>query len=94
MKFNKDNKVIISSLNNVEADAFVLFLEEENIRHAEDINEVELKIMSHSLNTKWNSAYRILCESAIRRHGDDISESNKLIERVKEGMCQKDTLIQ
>lgn len=37
MKFSKDHKVILSSMNKTEAQAFVLFLDSEILRHAEDI---------------------------------------------------------
>lgn len=37
MEFNKENKVIISTLTRIEAKAFIKFLESEIIRHQDDI---------------------------------------------------------
>lgn len=41
MIFNKEHKVIISTLDNAEAKAFVKFLESEIIRHQDDINQAK-----------------------------------------------------
>ena len=41
MEFNAEHKVIIGTLNQDEARAFVKFLESEIIRHQDDINQAE-----------------------------------------------------
>ena len=41
MEFNKEHKVIISTLNEAEAEAFVKFLRSEIIRHEDDIELAE-----------------------------------------------------
>ena len=41
MRFDDDNKVIIESLNQEQAKAFILFLESEIIRHEIDIEQAE-----------------------------------------------------
>lgn len=41
MDFNKQNKVIINSLNQDEARAFIKFLRSKIIRHEDDINRVK-----------------------------------------------------
>lgn len=41
MKFDKENKVIISTLSPLEASAFIKFLESEIIRHQRDIKEAK-----------------------------------------------------
>lgn len=44
MKFDRENKVILKSLNKTEAEAFILFLLSEIIRHQRDIEEAEALI--------------------------------------------------
>ena len=44
MKFNEENKVIISTLSREEASAFVKFLESEILRHQDDINQAKALI--------------------------------------------------
>ena len=39
MEFNKEHKVIISTLSRIEAKAFIKFLESEIIRHEDDITQ-------------------------------------------------------
>ena len=41
MLFNNEHKVIISTLNEPEAKAFIKFLESEIIRHEDDINQAK-----------------------------------------------------
>ena len=41
MIFNKEHKVIVSTLNEAEARAFIKFLESEIIRHKDDINQAK-----------------------------------------------------
>ena len=41
MRFNKESKVIIESLTEPEASAFIKFLESEVIRHLDDIEQAE-----------------------------------------------------
>lgn len=41
MEFDKQNKVIIASLNSVEARAFVKFLQSEIVRHLKDVADAE-----------------------------------------------------
>ena len=44
MIFNEQHKVIVSSLNQDEASAFIKFLESEIIRHQDDINQAKALI--------------------------------------------------
>ena len=41
MKFNEENKVIIDTMNEPEARAFVKFLDSEILRHFEDIKQAK-----------------------------------------------------
>ena len=41
MRFGKDHKVIIDSMNKTEAKAFVKFLKSEVVRHQEDITQAD-----------------------------------------------------
>jgi len=42
MEFNKEHKVIIETMNEIEARAFILFLESEIIRHFDDIKQARI----------------------------------------------------
>jgi len=44
MIFNESHKVIIETLNETEARAFIKFLESEIIRHGDDIKQAEILI--------------------------------------------------
>lgn len=44
MIFDKENKVIISTMNKTESTAFVKFLQSEILRHQKDIKEAEYLI--------------------------------------------------
>ena len=46
MKFGKDNKVKIETMNKEQASAFVTFLESEILRHQEDIEDAEKLIQT------------------------------------------------
>ena len=41
MKFNEDHKVIINTMNEDEARAFIKFLDSEILRHCEDIKQAK-----------------------------------------------------
>ena len=44
MRFNKEHKVVISSLNQDEARVFIIFLDTEIKRHQDDINKAKALI--------------------------------------------------
>ena len=83
MWFDKENKVIIETLNKVEAKAFIDFLQEEEERHIDCVYDALGKVREESNNEYWGARNKFW-ESEIARHKDDVSDIKALIEKVRE----------
>lgn len=63
MNFDETNKVIIDTMNQQEASAFVKFLESEIARHEQDIDEANKLIQEVSgkfkLYKRWDISYKV-----------------------------------
>jgi len=86
MRFNKNHKVILDTLNKIEAKAFVAFLAGEKVRHQMNIYECGDYIEKHRRkgNTEFDRASIQFWQSEVLRHQDDISGIDALIIKVRE----------
>jgi len=77
MNFNEDHKVIMESLSDVEAEAYVEFLENEKHRH---------ELAEKRAQAKAESLYALaqFYDSAAIRHHLDVVDIEKLVSRVTE----------
>ena len=91
MQFGSDNKVILETLNATEARAYLSFLSNERERHKVEIAFCESAIryamsrFGHDtegeiLATSYGEFYK----SAIKRHQEDIDDTDVLVRKVKE----------
>lgn len=85
MQFGKDHKVILETLNSVEAQCYIQFLMLEIGRHKRAIEHAEASINILSIvNSEPAGIYIRLWESAVLRHKQDITSAKKLIRQVKQ----------
>ncbi|KKM07232.1 hypothetical protein LCGC14_1735970 [marine sediment metagenome] len=75
MKFDKNHKVIFSSLTKEESVAFISFLEKEIERHG--------MALADALANTSNRGEAPFWDSAILRHNEDVSDIEVLIETVE-----------
>ena len=84
MKFDEQNKVLIDTLNPVEAKAFIDFLWEEKNRHKDCVVDAgrRAKLASTCVDEYWKARSKFW-ESELARHKDDILDIKALIEKVR-----------
>ena len=75
MRFNKQNKVIIKTLDRDEAKAFIAFLDDERNRHRRALWQSERSLKSMVACGKF-------WQTAGKRHQQDIADIDALIEKV------------
>lgn len=75
MKFGNDQKVIFTTLNKVEASAFISFLREEWNRHWLAIVDAEKEIPLKPIEAPF-------WKSAVKRHQEDLESIDRLISEV------------
>lgn len=86
MRFGKDHKAIISSLEGDEVDAYIDFLEDEVGRHEVAIEGAECNIRIHikyGCSLEYDNATTEFYNSAIKRHLEDIRMINENIRQAK-----------
>lgn len=80
MKFDKNHKVIIDTLNKDEAKHYIDFLVREKHRHGDEVDTCTENVFTLQrliiISEFW--------QSAIRRHKEDIMDIDCLIKTVKE----------
>ncbi len=70
MDFDKTNKVKLETLNKLEAEIYVDFLDKEMARHEEEVVRAEARVLF------W--------DSAVERHEADIKSAYERIDEVKQ----------
>ena len=83
MDFDKDHKVIIDTLNEEEANDFLVFLADEAVRHQEAIKNAQGYIDELHTAEGWPSLIKFY-KSAIYRHQKDIEGIDIVTKKVKE----------
>lgn len=85
MRFSKEHLADIDSLDEIEADVFITFLEIENGRHREAIKMACFETVRAAFgDTLADRAFIELWRSAIKRHEEDIKKDNEQIRKIKE----------
>ncbi len=84
IKFGSNNKAEnIGILEKEEARAYIDFLEAERCRHKLDIEGAEWEASYHFNSAKYAEANKLLWQSAIKRHEEDIKAIDVLVETLK-----------
>ncbi len=85
MKFGKDHKAILSTLEGDEVEAYINFLTREKIRHQQAIDDSG-EAIAHFADDKtvWARTVVKLEQSAIRRHEHDINQAEERIRKTRE----------
>ena len=84
MIFNDEYKVIIATLSEPEATAFLMFLNVEESRHRVAMERSLDNIKSDNKDNEIDSALILFEESAIKRHMEDIEDIKKIRQKVKD----------
>ena len=84
MKFDSSHKVKIETLNEVEAAAYNLFLEQERVRHLNTLNSCRLKTKLYDLPDEFNQALSKFWESEVLRQAEEIRKLDERVRKVKE----------
>lgn len=84
MEFGDNHKVLLDTLDELEAGVYVSFLEAEISRHRDAVDMCKLDIEIFDSRDRCDKVYCQFLKSAIMRHNEDIESSQELIETVKE----------
>jgi hypothetical protein len=86
MRFDEEHKVIIATMNSVEAGAYISFLYNEKSRHYDEIDSCNGRIEEikrHIVSNGTDGALIKFWVSAVQRHRQDIEGIDPLIIEVK-----------